>query len=102
MVSIQVSNFNIVDKQGQPAVAGEGHIHYYLDAIPPTASGQPATPPSGSVWTTTANTSFTFANVAAGTHTIWVQLVNNDHTPLVPPVLAKVVIVLSTAAGGGP
>jgi outer membrane protein assembly factor BamB len=101
-VSVQVTNFNIVDKQGQPAVAGEGHIHYYLDVIPPTTPGQPAVPPSGSIWATTAATAYTFDNVAAGTHTIWVQLVNNDHTPLTPAVEAKVVIVLSTTAGGGP
>lgn len=101
-VSIQASNFNVVDKQGQPSVAGEGHIHYYLDVVPPTTPGQPAIPPSGAIWATTANTSFTFNNVSAGTHTISVELVNNDHTPLVPPAVAKVVVVLSPNAGGGP
>ncbi len=35
-VSIQVSNFSIVSKLGQPNTPGEGHIHYYLDAELPT------------------------------------------------------------------
>lgn len=101
-VSVQVSNFNVVDKQGQAAVLGEGHIHYYLDVVPPTTPGQPAIPPSGSIWTTTANTTYTFTNVPAGTHNISVELVNNDHTPLVPPVVSKVVVVSSPNVGGGP
>ena len=35
-VSVDVSNFNLVDKLGQTNVAGEGHIHYFLDVTPPT------------------------------------------------------------------
>lgn len=44
----------------------------------------------------------TWQSVAAGTHTFSVELINNDHTPLSPPVVAKVVVVVSTATGGGP
>ena len=51
---------------------------------------------------TTANTTYTFKNVAPGQHTFSIELVNDDNTPLSPPVMAKVVIVLSTAAGTGP
>ena len=88
-VTVQVANFKLVEKQGQPAVAGEGHIHYFLDVDAPTTPGQPAVPPNGS-WAHTANTSYTFTNVTGGQHKISVELVNNDHTPLVPPVVAAV------------
>ena len=36
--------------------------------------------------------------MAAGNHTISVELVNNDHTPLEPPVVAKVAITVQAAA----
>ena len=88
-VSVNVTGFNVVDKQGQAAVPGEGHIHYFLDVAAPTTPGQPAIPPSG-VWATSAATTYTFHNVTGGQHTINVELVNNDHTPLVPPVVATV------------
>lgn len=35
-VTVFVQNFNIVDKLGQASVSGEGHIHYFLDVVPPT------------------------------------------------------------------
>ncbi len=101
MVMIQVSGFNIVDKQGQPAVSGQGHVHYYLDYNAPTAQGKPAVPPNGTIWQTTANTTYTFHNVTAGSHFVSVELVNNDHTPLNPPVTAKVTITVSNQSGGG-
>ena len=94
-VTIQTSNFNIVDKQGLPAVAGEGHVHFYLDVVPPSTPGQPAIPTSG-VWAHVSGTTYTFTNVAAGTHIIYVQLVNNDHTPLTPNVTSSVTITTKT------
>ena len=97
IVSIQVSNFNIVDKQGQANVSREGHIHYYLDVDAPITPGTPAIP-TGGVWAHVADTSHTFDNVNAGMHTISVQLVNNDHTPLVPPVVKKITVTVQDAA----
>lgn len=96
-VTIDVANFTIVDKQGQASVAGQGHVHYFLDVEPPTTLGQPAIP-SGGIWAHIAATTYTFANVAAGTHTVAVELVNNDHTPLNPPVVAKVNITVAAAS----
>lgn len=90
-VTVKVTNFNIVEKQGQASVLGEGHIHYYLDVDAPTTQSVPAIPTSG-IWSQAATTSFTFPNVSAGTHTISVQLVNNNHTPLNPPVVQKITI----------
>ncbi len=99
-VIIQVTNFNIVDKQGQPAVSGEGHIHYYLDYNAPTTQGQPAVPPNGTIWQTIASTTYTFHNVTAGSHYVSVELVNNDHTPLNPAITGKVSFTVSSQGGG--
>ena len=88
-VAVQVENFNPVDKLGKANVAGEGHIHYYMDAKIPTTPGKPALSAPGT-YAPTANTSFTWTNVTSGMHNFSVQLVNNDHTPLIPLVTAQV------------
>lgn len=99
-VSIDVSNFMLVDKLGQTNVAGEGHVHYFLDVTPPTTPGQPAITTPGT-YVPTINTSYTWTNVPVGSHTFSVELVNNDHTPLQPPVIASVTVTLTTPTGGG-
>jgi outer membrane protein assembly factor BamB len=96
-ITTEVTNFSVVDKQGQANVPGEGHLHFYLDVDAPTAPGQPAIPSSG-VWAHVSDTNYTFKNVAAGSHTISVELVNNDHTPLNPPVVQKITVALDTNA----
>ena len=53
-VSAQVFNFNIVDKLGQPAVAGEGHLHFFMDVDAPTTQGQPAVTAQGTYAAQTA------------------------------------------------
>ncbi len=90
-VSAMALNFNLVDKLSQASVAGEGHLHYFMDVDAPTTPNQVAVPATGA-YIATANTSYTFQNVAPGTHTFSVELVNNDHTPLTPPVVAKVTV----------
>ena len=90
-VNAAALNFSVVDKQGQANNAGEGHLHFYLDVDAPTTAGQPAIPTSGT-WAHVSGTSYTFPKVAAGAHTISVELVNNDHTPLNPPVVQKISI----------
>jgi len=92
-VTVQVMNFNLVDKLGQANVAGEGHIHYFLDAVPPTEQGQPAITSPGT-YVPTTNTTYTWQNVAIGEHTLGVELVNNDHTPLNPPVVSVIRVTL--------
>ncbi len=89
-ITTEVTNFNLVDKLGDSNVSGEGHIHYYLDVAAPTTAGQPAIPASGATWAATPSTTYTFKNVAAGQHTVSVELVNNDHTPLNPPVVRTI------------
>lgn len=90
-VTVNVTNFSVENKAGQPNVAGEGHLHFYLDVDAPTTPGQPAAP-AGGVWAHVPNTTYTFTNVLPGTHTITVQLVNNDHTPLIPIVVDTITI----------
>lgn len=70
---IEVANHKLVPGGG-PRVAGEGHVHWTLD-------GATAMKPS---------TSYTFEDVAKGEHTLVVELVHNDHTPLDPPVRQRV------------
>ncbi|OGN93026.1 MAG: hypothetical protein A2Z75_07950 [Chloroflexi bacterium RBG_13_50_10] len=95
-VTVSVSNFNVVDKQGQANIAGQGHIHYFLDVVAPTTAGVPAVPASGT-WAHVSALTNTFSNVEPGTHSISVELVNNDHTPLTPPVVANITIGVTPA-----
>jgi hypothetical protein len=97
-IRADVSNFNVVDKQGQANVTGEGHVHFYMDVSPlPTAAGQPAIPSdTAAVWAHVSDTRHTFTNVSPGRHTFAVQLVNNDHTPVVPSVVDMVTVTVTT------
>ncbi len=92
-ITVQVSNFNLVSKLGSPAVAGEGHIHYYIDVEAPTTPGKPATTAPGT-FSPNAGTSYTWKDVAPGTHTFVVQLANNDHTPVIPLVTNKITVTV--------
>lgn len=97
-VSVEVSNFNLVDKLGQPNVSGEGHIHYFMDVNPPITPGKPATTAPGT-YVATTDTSHVWNNVVGGKHTFSVELVNNDHTPLSPPVVAEVEVTVLPEIG---
>ncbi len=100
-VTVQVTNFNVVDKQGQASVPGEGHLHFYLDVIPiPSIPGQPAIPPNANAtWAHVSGTTYTFTNVPQGIHTFSVQLVNNDHTPVIPEVIDNITITVTRTPG---
>ncbi|KDE54538.1 hypothetical protein EI28_00320, partial [Methanoculleus sp. MH98A] len=82
-VSVNVTNFTLVEPTGQENAPGEGHLHYYLDAPVPTNESEPAIPETGE-YVVSANTSYTWENVTAGEHNLSVQVVNNDHTPIIP------------------
>jgi hypothetical protein len=62
---------------------GEGHLHFMLD-LRPVVVWERAEP-------------YTFTDVPGGAHQLVVELVNNDHSPLSPPVVQQ--IQFSTAAG---
>jgi hypothetical protein len=102
VVAVQLSNFKSVNKLGQANAAGEGHIHYFLDTDAPTTLGQPAVAAPGT-YAATADLSYIWHNVPQGLHMLSVELVNNDHTPLDPPITAKIsVTVIPAGPGGGP
>ncbi|WP_332450214.1 fasciclin domain-containing protein, partial [Methanoculleus sp.] len=88
-VSVNVTNFTLVEPAGQPNAPGEGHLHYYLDAVVPTNESEPAVPEFGG-YVISTNLTHTWENVTAGEHNLSVQLVNNDHTPLIPLVFQTV------------
>ncbi|MGH2773433.1 MAG: DUF4399 domain-containing protein [Actinomycetota bacterium] len=94
-VKLDVANFDVVDKLGEAASAGEGHIHFYIDVDElPTEAGKPAVTADTNTYHAAQETSHTWKNVAAGEHVLGAQLVNNDHTPLDPPVTAKVKVMV--------
>ncbi len=81
-VCVEPSNFEIVDKLGEPAAAGEGHVHFYLDAEGiPTSADEPAVTDEGT-YHASATDCYTWPDVAAGEHTFATQLVDSDHTSL--------------------
>ena len=95
-VMVHVDDLTLVSKLGQASVAGEGHIHYFMDvASVPTTPGKPALTAAGTYYPT-ANTSYTWTNVMPGMHKFAIELVNNDHTPLVP---AKYTMINVTVTG---
>jgi hypothetical protein len=99
-VSVDVKKFDVVDKIGQAPKDGEGHIHYYLDAGEiPTRDGQPAVTNDQRTYHAQATKDYTWPNVSVGEHTFAVQLVNNDHTPLRPPVIAQVTVRVRAPGG---
>ena len=67
---------------------GEGHIIYYIDVTPPMKAGEPALTASGTYFNTTDKV-HVWENVSAGRHTFYVQLVNNDDTPLEPAAVVR-------------
>jgi plastocyanin len=92
-VNIQVSKFFLGTVSGEPVSPGEGHVIYYLDTTPPTPAGEPATTTPGT-YQALANTTFSWSILSSGIHTLAVELVNNDDTPLDPPVIAQVSITV--------
>jgi len=80
-VLLDTENFEIVDysKNTKP-VAGQGHVHLWLDAQDLTAQSA----------TKAIEDTFTFSDVPAGDHMLKAELVNNDHSSLKPPVVAEI------------
>jgi hypothetical protein len=103
-VAFQIREFTIVPSTVPLAEAGkhpeanrpgEGHIHLMLDLQPVV------------VWERTDP--YRFTNVPPGTHQLMIEMVNNDHSSLVPPVVRRLQIqttlapsATGSAAGAGP
>ncbi len=94
-VSVDVSNF-IVSGEGTGPInnQGAGHIVYYIDTDPPTKQGEPAVT---EIYRSTAELSQRWKSVTEGNHTFSAQLVNNDDTPLDPPVTDTVKVNVSAS-----
>jgi hypothetical protein len=92
-VSVYVDNFRLVDGTGRDNHSREGHLIYYKDTVPPLVKGKTSLTQQGS-YTSSKEKSFTWNNVEPGPHNFWVQLVNNDNTPLEPPVAVRVPITV--------
>ncbi len=88
-VTVLVRNFSVVNRTGGQNVPGEGHLVCFKDVIPPTTPGLTVKTEPGT-FQVSSQTWCTWHNVSQGTHTFTVELVNNDNTPLIPPVLDAV------------
>ncbi len=95
-LSISVGNLTLVAGE-KPNTPGEGSVVYYLDVTIPTTPGKSAFSSAGT-YKETESTSNTWAGLAPGTHTLGVQLVQNDHTPFNPPVTATVSVTIKEPA----
>ena len=98
-VTVAVRNFSVVDRIGDQNKPGEGHIVYFRDVTPPVTPGLPVATQPGTFQIST-QTSCTWYNVTPGTHTFAVELVNNNNTPLMPPVIDAVDVTAVPEFGG--
>jgi len=75
-ILIAYENFTLADfAVSTVAKPGEGHIHLWMDETSPIAENA----------VKLREETFTYSDVTYGDHTLVAELVNNDHTSLVPP-----------------
>ena len=80
-VLLDAQNFEIVDfANNTKAVAGQGHVHLWLDDEQITAQSAAKA----------IEDTFTFSDVPAGDHKLRVELFANDHSSLKPPVASEI------------
>lgn len=84
VVSFAVTNFVLTEPVGQPKALNTGHMHIFLDGA---YIGQ-----------ATSVNSIQFIGLSPGTHTIKLELVNNDHSPLSPDVSKSITVTVSGAS----
>ena len=98
VVRVDVRGFRVVP-QGRPAnVPGEGHLIYYRDVdFVPTRAGSAARTEPGT-FAASSELTHTWSELTPGSHALFVQLVNNDDTPLSPPVVDSVVVTVTAVA----
>jgi hypothetical protein len=97
-VNVLVRNFSLVPDPGRTPASGAGHIICFMDVTPRTEPGVPARTLPGT-YQVTDRTSCTWYNVSPGTHTFSVELVNDDNTPLEPPVIDAVDVTAAAHTG---
>ena len=86
-VSFAVFNFAMVQPYGQKNAPNEGHVHVLIDG----AYNQLV----ASVETVHVT------GLGGGSHTIALQLVNNDHTPISPAVSASITVTVTVSSTTG-
>jgi hypothetical protein len=96
-LSIDVDNLTLLAGT-RPNIAGEGRVIYYLDVEIPVEQGKTAITAPGT-FTDAAVTSKTWTNLAPGTHSLGIQLVQNDRTPFNPPVTAVLNVMVKSPGG---
>ena len=80
-ILLSVENFEIVDYgQNSTNVVGVGHVHLWLDDQNPTRDSAAKV----------TDDNFTYSDVAFGSHTLKAELVNNNHTSLIPLVVTTI------------
>lgn len=93
VVSVELREDGKLVDPSMPGSAQSLHLHYYLDAEPPTAPGHPALTASTTCFSS-PSTSHTWNLVGSGKHRLFVQLVQSNDIPLSPPVIASVAVVV--------
>ncbi len=105
-VETKVTGIDIVDKFGRPNEDGEGHLIYYANNgfqptyEVPTTKGRPANSGgTGYIAAVSAATEYDWSrwNLKGGDQVLAVQIVNNDNTPLDPPLVARVTITVKAS-----
>lgn len=118
-VNIATENFTLKTPDGTSRNINTGHFHIYLDMVPLDAMGGHGHDESAG---STAHadghsadhdaagavenpvhwdkTSYTFHDLAPGTHTISVALFYQDHTPFSPPAIASETFTVGGGGGG--
>jgi len=82
IVTLATNGFQMKDFTKATAVNdGEGHVHIWLD--------------NQTFNTLTAEPAWVFGGVTPGKHTLSVELVRNNHTPLSPPVKKTITFTMT-------
>ena len=90
-VRVEVSDFVLVPPSGTETTLGQGHMIYYLDFEAVFVPGQSAIPTDLTVdYAATDLVTHRFQSVAPGPHEVVVMLVQDDHTPVIPPAITSV------------
>ena len=97
-ITVDVTNFELVDAPGFRNVAGRGRIVYYLDTVVPTYYQHSAAGTAGT-YSIQGAPSFTWVGVSPGEHTFSVQLTGLDGSPLPAPVVDTRTILVGPPAG---
>jgi LPXTG-motif cell wall-anchored protein len=105
-VTIQVKPTNFTpseDLEGKPNLKGYGHYHVFVDMPAMTEGGGGAMMSMAGMVLMPGSNSFDVDLRAwpAGKHTLTVELVQNDHTPIEGAKPAMITINLQGTAGGG-